>query len=247
LVFNDVIVDKDGEVLSQAKELSGINFAKASKKALDSALQKIIDKKKEITYTVATGYGRNQCKSDRRVTEITCHAKGAFALVKKKCTVVDIGGQDTKVIPVDASGAVGDFSMNRKCAAGTGAFLEEMARKLRIDLVQINSEAKSADTSAKLSSFCTVFAMTEVLKRVQEGFSVQALARGVYESMVTRTVEMTSFDNDIVVTGGVAQYHSVFIDLLKQRTGVIVEVIPNAQFAGALGAALIALEKVAFI
>ncbi len=238
-----VIVDHLGAVKCRVKHRSGIDFSRAAKTVFDKGLLEISAEKGDIKIILATGYGRDSWEADKKLTEITCHGKAGFAFLNRACTILDIGGQDTKIIPVNDNGQVGDFKMNRKCAAGTGAFLEEMARKLDMTLEQISKEAQLTQRVARLSSFCTVFAMTEVFKRIQEGAGPQSLARGVYHSMVTRTVEMSSLSGDVVASGGVANYHPVFIDLLAKRTGADICVMPKAQFAGAWGAALLALEE----
>lgn len=238
-----VLLDGNGEIKSRAIEPSGIDFSLAASTSLNKALKDIQADSGRIVRSVSTGYGRDLCPSDLRVTEITCHAKAGYAFARRACTVLDIGGQDTKVVSVDDNGSVGEFQMNRKCAAGTGAFLEEMARKLGLSLDEINGYAGEAEKTAVLSSFCTVFAMTEVLKRIHEGATVQELARGVYQSMVSRTVEMEELEGLVVATGGVVEHHPVFIEMLGDSVQATIEVVPKAQFAGAWGAAIVAVEN----
>lgn len=236
-----VLIDGDKDVVGRGICPSGIDFVLAAEDCLARAMESARALESDVIRTAATGYGRRRCRADMIVTEITCHAKAGYHFAGKACTVLDIGGQDSKIISVGEGGAVGDFKMNRKCAAGTGAFLEEMARRLDLSLDRINDLATEAEESAPLSSFCTVFAMTEALKRIHEGATPEAIARGVYESMVARTLEMTELLDSVVATGGVVEHHPIFVQLLEARAGTVIEVVPRAQFAGAFGAAILAL------
>jgi predicted CoA-substrate-specific enzyme activase len=153
-------------------------------------------------------------------------------------TVVDIGGQDNKVIRLDEAGGRVDFRMNRKCAAGTGAFLEEIALRLDLPLGDLDGLARSATGSVRLSSFCTVFAKTEILTHLRRGVPVADIVRGAFASVVQRVIEMDPLDGRIVLTGGVAAHHPMIAAILAERTGREVTVPPYPQFTGALGAAI---------
>jgi predicted CoA-substrate-specific enzyme activase len=178
--------------------------------------------------------------ADDFLTEIHCHAAGCYHHMKRSCTIVDIGGQDNKVIHVAADGKRTSFKMNRTCAAGTGAFLEEIAVRLDLPLGQLDQLARQSEQTVQLSSFCTVFAKTEILTHLRMGAAVGSIVRGAFESVVNRVVEMDPLQGEVVLTGGVAQHNGVIATLLTQRIGRDVIVPPHPQHTGALGAALLA-------
>jgi len=160
--------------------------------------------------------------------------------VRRPMTVVDIGGQDNKIIHIDENGRRQDFRMNRKCAAGTGAFVEEIAMRLGLDVEDLDPLAASTDLSVHLGSFCTVFTKTEILAHLRQGAAVEQIVRGAFDSVVTRIVEMDTFDGEVVLTGGVAAHNPTIAKLLSSRLGREVTVPPYPQFTGALGAAILA-------
>jgi len=235
-----VVVDGAGAVRGRAVHPSGTNLAASARAAADGALAAAGGP--PVARCVATGFGRrNAAFADDTVTEITCHARGAAAGVKPPFTLVDIGGQDNKVIRVGRDGRVEDFTMNRKCAAGTGAFLEEIARRLGLAIGDLEPAARRAAEEAEIGSFCTVFAATEVLQRIRQGTPVEAIARGALRSVVRRVAEMAEFRGAVALSGGVAAHHPLVAELLAEELGTPVAVVPDPQCAGALGAALIAL------
>jgi predicted CoA-substrate-specific enzyme activase len=197
----------------------------------------------ELTMTIATGYGRSNVEeADRTVTEISCHGKGAYHRFPEAITVVDIGGQDTKVISMDITGTRVGFKMNRKCSAGTGVFLEEIARRLEVPIEELNEVARRSEKAAPLNSYCTVFASTEMLSRIRAGEPLEDLVRGAYESVVRRVTEMADLHGTVVMTGGVVEYHPIVAELLGKMTGAMVKVPEQPQLIGAMGAALVARE-----
>ncbi len=237
-----VLIDAAGEVLARAVRPSGVDYQGTAALCRDEALQSIGDGRC-ILRTLSTGYGRkNVDYADRSLTEIHCHGVACFHLVGGPATLIDIGGQDNKVIRIDASGRRIDFKMNRKCAAGTGAFLEEIAVRLDLKPAVLDGLARSATEAARLSSFCTVFAKTEILAHLRAGVRVESIVLGAFVSVVTRVVEMAPLEGRVVLTGGVAEHNPTIARILSERLGRTVEVPPHAQFAGALGAALLARE-----
>jgi predicted CoA-substrate-specific enzyme activase len=193
---------------------------------------------------VSTGYGR------RRVhfagvgrTEISCHGRGCLHYFPGPITVVDIGGQDNKIIKLDGNGQRVSFKMNRKCAAGTGAFLEEMALRLRLPIGELDGLARQADGEVALGSYCTVFTATEVLEKIKEGQAVERIVRGLFHSVVKRILEMEVLTDTVVLTGGVIEHNPFLADLIRQHTTCPVVMPPHPQITGALGAALYALEQ----
>lgn len=158
-------------------------------------------------------------------------------------TVVDIGGQDNKVIKLDGNGHRTSFKMNRKCAAGTGAFLEEMALRLRLPIESLDGYARTADGEVALGSYCTVFTATEVLEKIKEGQSVARIVRGLFHSVAKRILEMDVLTDTVVLTGGVIEHNPFLAELLRQHISCPVVMPPHPQITGALGAALYAVDE----
>lgn len=236
-----VLVDAGGECRARATKPSGVDYAATCRALLEEGTLQAGVGPEGVARTVATGYGRgNVGFADLTHTEINCHAVGGFHYAPRPITIVDIGGQDNKVIRVDTRGRHVHFRMNRKCAAGTGAFLEEIALRLGLAVGELNGLAAQAADGVRLSSFCTVFAKTEILTHLRQGVPVTAIVRGAFTSVVNRVVEMDPLEGEVVMTGGVAAYNPVIVEILSERLGRQVLVPPYPQFAGALGAALLA-------
>jgi predicted CoA-substrate-specific enzyme activase len=233
----------DEDLLASAVILAGYNRAAAAVQVLDQAMAQAGLTREKIFRLVGTGYGRVQVHgADRTVTEITCHARGAHHLCPTVRTVIDIGGQDSKCISVGPAGKVLDFVMNDKCAAGTGRFLEVMARALEEDLVDLGQLALSAPRRATISSTCTVFAESEVVTHVAAGVPKVEIIAGIHDAIAARIATLVgriSIREDIVLTGGVARNVGV-VHILQEKLGHEIVVPEQAQLAGAIGAALIA-------
>jgi predicted CoA-substrate-specific enzyme activase len=199
---------------------------------------------------VATGYGRHVAREAfgaQVVTEIKAYALGAHALFPQAASVLDIGGQDTKVIALGAGGKVVDFEMNDKCAAGTGKFLEIMARALGYELSEMADSALAADTGIAISSMCTVFAESEVTGLVHRGEDLGRVARGLHESIAKRTLsslKRVGAAGPLVFAGGVAK-NAAMVELIRSGFSGEVLVPEEAQTVGALGAALSAVHGAA--
>ena len=197
---------------------------------------------------VATGYGRSFFElqyDEPTATEIKAHAKGARALFPEAQTILDIGGQDSKAISLFESGRVRKFEMNDRCAAGTGKFLEVMARTLGYEIDDFGREALLAKKDLKISSMCTVFAESEVTSLIAKGESRREIARGLHESVIRRAAGMikrVSSPGDIVFTGGFAS-NACSAPSLEAKMGRKVLIADEPQFVGALGAALLAAES----
>ncbi|MBM4353861.1 MAG: 2-hydroxyglutaryl-CoA dehydratase, partial [Deltaproteobacteria bacterium] len=199
--------------------------------------------------TVATGYGRHGVEGAlTAVTEITCHARGILAVLPDTRLLIDIGGQDSKAILIAADGRVADFAMNDKCAAGTGRFLEAMARGLEVDVDRLGSLAAIATTDITLSSICTVFAESEVVSLIADGSAAADIARGLHRAVAARTLGLVrrvapSLDGlPVAMSGGVARNEGV-VRALEEALGVRVSVPADPDTIGALGAALIARDR----
>ena len=234
-----------GELVAAVVRMAGYDRAAAARQVLDDALAQSNLTREKVTSLVATGYGRVQVPgAARSVTEITCHARGAYHLCPGVRTVIDIGGQDSKAIAVGTGGKVVDFVMNDKCAAGTGRFLEVMAHALEVDLADLGPQALSASSRAKISSTCTVFAESEVVTHLAAGTPRPDVIAGIHEAIAARVTTMLGripVHDDVVLTGGVARNTGV-ARMLEEKLGRPIIVPEQAQLAGAIGAALIAQE-----
>lgn len=200
----------------------------------------------DIERTVATGYGRNYFEqADRSATEILCHAKGVAYLFPSARTIIDIGGQDSKMIEVGTGGKVLNFVMNDRCAAGTGKFIEIVANTLNIPLEQTGKVVQGVNEICEISSMCAVFAESEIIGLLHKGVAREVILRGVFRSVARRTLGMAGkvgLRNDIIFTGGVAKNQGV-LQSLKQETGMDdIKVPRDPQITGALGAAIIAMD-----
>jgi predicted CoA-substrate-specific enzyme activase len=236
------LIDESLKLLGQGLCHSGTDFAAAAKTAFEQALTQAGVTTDQIAGTVSTGYGRgNVAFAGQSLTEIACHARGAFHHFPRAITVVDIGGQDNKIITLDGEGRRLRFAMNRKCAAGTGSFLEEMALRLRVPIERLAELAeKSADPSVSIGSFCTVFAMSEILGKIRAGVKVEDLARAALESVAKRVLETLAISGEVVATGGVVAHNPILIQILSGILHCPVNLPPHPQHVGALGAALFA-------
>ncbi len=239
-----VITNASGKVFGRAVERSGMDFAEASQACFDTALAEAKLKKDSITRVMSTGYGRQNVPfSDGHKTEIACHARGCYQYFPRSITVVDIGGQDNKIIHIAASGARQSFKMNRKCAAGTGAFLEEIASRLNLPVGQLEGLARQSTEEVALGSFCTVFTQTEILAKVRRGAKVEDIVKGAFRSVIKRIVEMDPLEGEVVLTGGVVAHNPVIADMFSEQLGRKVLIPPEPQLTGAIGAALYAGEE----
>lgn len=239
-----VIGDETGHIVAKAIRRSGVDYAETAEQLLADALAEASLDRSQIAGSIATGYGRDNVPwADGKMTEIACHGKGAHFHFPKPITVIDIGAQDSKIIHLDGDGRRTGFKMNRKCAAGTGAFLEEIAHRLALDLGELNHLAEQSTKDAPLSSFCTVFAATEVLGRIRAGEKSFDIVRGAFCSVVKRIVEMDKVDGLLVTTGGVVAHNPFLAKLLGEAFGTEALTPPDPQYIGAFGAALFALEQ----
>jgi predicted CoA-substrate-specific enzyme activase len=240
-----VLLDRDRKVLASCARNSGVDFALAAAEARLKCLA-AAGAGDKIDCTVATGYGRrNAAFADDTKTEISCHAKGGYFHYPRACTIVDIGGQDNKIIKVDGAGKPVSFKMNRKCAAGTGALLEEIAPRLSVSIGDLEGLARKARAGIELGSFCAVFTKTEILSRIAQGVRLEDIVKGVFGSIIKRIIEMDPLEGDIVMTGGVIAHNPYLGEMFEKKLGRPLFISPVPQFAGALGVALFAEETAA--
>ncbi len=192
----------------------------------------------------ATGYGRNAVPyATKAITEITCHAKGGSNLFGGDCTIIDVGGQDTKVIAVQ-NGMVADFLMNDKCSAGTGKFVEVMANRLNVSIDELFLLAAQGKP-LPISSLCTVFAESEIISHIGEGQPRENIAAGIVDSVAAKVAQMAGkfrSERPYILTGGLSHI-KFFADLIGEKLNTTVACSPDGRFAGALGAAMLAQEK----
>ena len=234
-----VVIGDDKRLLARFTRRSGADLTAAALAAFDQAMALAEVDQDVVQTVVATGYGRKSVPfADSTKTEIACHGRGCYHYFPEMITVVDIGGQDSKIIKLDAQGMRTGFKMNRKCAAGTGAFLEEIAHKLDVPIGELNSLAQVAGETAQIGSYCTVFAATEVLDRIRAGEGMNDIIRGLLDSVAKRIVEMDTLTGRVIMTGGVVAFNPIVAELLSDRVGLDVEIAPHPQEMGAFGAAL---------
>ncbi len=238
-----VIINAEAEVLGRAVGPSGMDFEKSARDCLARALIEAKLEEGAIARTISTGYGRRNVEfAEGHKTEISCHAKGCYHCFPREITVVDIGGQDNKIIHLAANGSRKGFKMNRKCAAGTGAFLEEIASRVNLPVSELDSVARQSTEEVTLGSFCTVFTQTEILAKIRRGAKVPDIVKGAFRSVIKRIVEMDPLEGEVALTGGVVAHNPVIVEMFTEQLGKEVLVPPDPQSAGALGAALFAME-----
>lgn len=240
-----VIIDRDKNIIAQSILPTGAGAAAGADRALDEALAQAGLSRSDINATVTTGYGRTAIKlGDQSITEITCHARGAYFLDPSVRTIIDIGGQDSKVIRLDENGNVTNFVMNDKCAAGTGRFLELMARTLELSLDDMSRLGLEWKEDVTISSMCTVFAESEVVSLIAENRTPADIIHGLNRSVATKTCALcrrVGGEESYMMTGGVSKNRGVVTEIEK-ILGVKLHISDKAQLNGALGAALFALE-----
>ncbi len=242
-----IILLKDGRIVDFVIDRSSYQFNEVGNQLFTQLLEKNNIEKAEVDKIVSTGYGRHSLDiADEKVTEITAHARGVQHYFPNVSSVIDIGGQDSKVIVIQKqTGKVIDFQMNDKCAAGTGRFLEVMANALEIDLQALGEVALSSSSPEKVSSTCTVFAESEVISLFAQGAKKEDIAMGIHISIAKRVGAMAKRINvksPLIFCGGVA-WNSAVKAALEKELGFEILVPENPQITGALGAALLAFEK----
>lgn len=237
------LLDSEKNLIGHAVQKSGTDFAATADACLSLSLKMAGTQKSDIENTISTGYGRKNVSYARDTkTEIGCHAKGCFYYFPIATTIIDIGGQDNKIIKLDPSGKRTGFKMNRKCAAGTGAFLEEMAMRLDVPLEDMDRLASQSENMIKLGSFCTVFSATEVLENIRQGKNLSDIVKGVFYSMIKRVLEMDALTEKVVMTGGVVAHNPFMVKMTEEMIDREILVPDYPQLTGAIGAALYAMQ-----
>ncbi|MBC7333239.1 MAG: 2-hydroxyglutaryl-CoA dehydratase [Actinobacteria bacterium] len=250
LILDEKAIMGEGQeprILSYTIVPTGSNSKLAAEKALEAACKKANIDRNEISFIVATGYGRVSIPfADKNITEITCHAKGVTSIFPDTRTVIDVGGQDSKVIKLDQERNPVDFLMNDKCAAGTGRFLEVMAKALEIRLEEFQEIFMKTKERVEITSTCTVFAESEIVSLIGHGVKKEKIVKGLIYSVANRIasmVERLGLEEPVCMTGGVAKNLGV-IKALEENLKVEIKIPPEPQITGALGAAYLAQQLV---
>ena len=241
-----VIIDEACNVVTTVILPTGAGAENSAARGVAAALEKAGLTRDDLAALTATGYGRGSIQmGDSQITEITCHARGAHFLDPDVRTVIDIGGQDSKVISLDPSGSVKNFVMNDKCAAGTGRFLDNMARTLEMDLDQMSQRGLDYKEDITISSMCTVFAESEVVSLIAKNKSADDIVHGLNKSVAAKTgtlVARVGGQEKYMMTGGVSRNRGL-VKALEEELGCELVISPYSQLCGAIGAALFARDS----
>lgn len=239
------VIDPEGRLVGHAVKKSGTDFTATAAHCLDAALQMAGATRDDIINAVSTGYGRATVAfvTEKNKSEIGCLAKGCHHYFPGAITIIDIGGQDNKVVKLNSHGNRSSFKMNRKCAAGTGSFLEEMSYRLDITLEEMNDLASKSENIIKLGSYCTVFSATEVLENIRHGKKVADIVKGIFYSVIKRVLEMDSLTERVVMTGGVVAHNPYIVSMTEEMIERPILLPEFPQLAGAIGAALYAMDN----
>lgn len=242
------VIMKNGKIIGSHIIKSKPRPTDSANAALNGALASAGVSREEIAYCIGTGYGREKIEFvDEVVSEISCHGKGARWMLPTAETVIDIGGQDCKTMKLDKDGNVGRFSANDKCASGTGRFLEVMAKVLNVGIDELGKLSAKAKDPITLASTCTVWAQADVIKYINSGIPIEDIGAGINTAMASRVAMLVNAvkpEGDIFMTGGVAKNIGV-VETLEKLIGRRIKRARKAdpQIAGAIGAALLALER----
>lgn len=244
-----VIVNEKGEMVSDVTIRSRINSEISAKEALDQAVAKVdgLSSIGDLTYLIGTGYGRNKVpQAQENISEISCHAMGVHVVDPTVKAIIDIGGQDVKGIAIDQDGTVLNFAMNDKCAAGTGRFLEMMARTMEMSLDEMSHKGLKYKEDITISSMCTVFAESEVVSLIAQNKDTDDIVHGLNKAVASKTAALAKRvggEERYMMTGGVSKNESL-VKTLEEKLGTTLVVDERAQLCGALGAALFAMDMV---
>lgn len=243
---NAVIMNQNREIIASAVVRTGAKSGESAERILEEILKKAGLKQEDLDLIVSTGYGRVSIPfADQNVTEISCHGKGAHFLNPKVRTILDIGGQDSKAIRLNDKGEVIDFVMNDKCAAGTGRFLEMMARTLEISIDELGPTSLQSKENIEISSMCSVFAESEVISLIAQNKETADIAHGIHNAIAGKAISLmkrVGLEKDFMMTGGVAKNPGV-VKVLEEQLGAPLYIYEEPEIVGAAGAALFGLES----
>ncbi len=244
---NAVIMDGDRKIVASAVVRTGAKSGESAQRILDEVLSEAGLKREDISWIVSTGYGRVSIPfADENVTEISCHGRGAHYFNPAVRIILDIGGQDSKAIRLNEKGEVADFVMNDKCAAGTGRFLEMIARSLEVDVNELGSIALQSKEDIEITSMCSVFAESEVISLIANNREKTDIANGICRAVANKSYSLlkrVGLEAEFMMTGGVAKNAGV-VRAVEEKLGTKLYICPEPEIVGAAGAALYALDKV---
>ena len=244
---NAVIMDGDRKIVASAVVRTGAKSGESAQRILDEVLSEAGLKREDISWIVSTGYGRVSIPfADENVTEISCHGRGAHYFNPAVRTILDIGGQDSKAIRLNEKGEVADFVMNDKCAAGTGRFLEMIARSLEVDVDELGPIALQSKEDIEITSMCSVFAESEVISLIANNREKTEIANGICRAVANKSYSLlkrVGLEAEFMMTGGVAKNAGV-VRAVEEKLGTKLYICPEPEIVGAAGAALYALDKV---
>jgi (R)-2-hydroxyacyl-CoA dehydratese activating ATPase len=244
-----ILLGEEGRPIARSMVKTGFNLAGAAEQAYTELLREAGVDRDQVDYVASTGYGRYVVPfRDLQITELTCHAKGAWHQFPATRTVLDVGGQTVKAIKVDDRGKVRSFRLNDKCAAGTGAFLEKTARYMGLDPADIGAMALASTTPVTISSVCAVFAESEVINHLTSGTKAEDIMYGAVLSLAGRAIQLmkrVGMEAEFTFAGGMSRNQS-FVKALRDQLNTEVNVAADemGHFNGALGAGLLALDRV---
>jgi (R)-2-hydroxyacyl-CoA dehydratese activating ATPase len=245
--FSKAVILGDRKVIAYHILPSGRNYRETSEKVMQAALDKAKLGKQDIALTLATGYGSATVSfANQQVTEISCQAKGIRHLLPSARAIIDVGGQSTKVIKLDEAGRAVDFVVSEKCAAGSGRFLQVIARVLGVPLEEIGPLSLQAKKVVKLTTSCAVFSESEAISRIAEGENKEDILAGVHAAIASKIVslvERARTDGDCSMTGGGAKDIGL-VKAVEEKIACRLMVPEEPQITAALGAALIAWDRV---
>lgn len=243
---NAVILDENKNIRAFSVLRTGAKSSQSANAILSDVLSKAALSREDISLIVSTGYGRVSIPfADKNVTEISCHGKGAHFLFPDVHTILDIGGQDSKAIRLNENGDVVDFVMNDKCAAGTGRFLEMMARSLEISIDELGPVSLRSKEDIEISSMCSVFAESEVISLIAQNKEISDIAHGIHRAIAGKAMSLlkkVGLNAGFMMTGGVAKNPGV-VAVLEKQLGEKINIYEEPEIVGALGAALFGLES----
>lgn len=246
---NAVIMDQNKKIIAYDVIRTGAKSIESAQKILENILTKANLKKEDLSLIVSTGYGRVSITyADESVTEISCHGKGAHYFNPKIRTILDIGGQDSKAISLNEKGDVKDFVMNDKCAAGTGRFLEMMAKTLDIPISELGPLSLNWSENIQITSMCSVFAESEVISLIANNKEKCDIIHGIHNSIASKSYSLlkrVGLEKEFMMTGGVAKNLGV-VKAVEDKIGSKLYICEEPEIVGATGAALYALEKLIY-
>jgi len=240
------ILDDGKTLVGKSLGPTGANVVRAARNFFAEALKEAGLEEHDVGYVVGTGYGRYKVPfGNAQVTEISCHARGAISVFPGTRTILDIGGQDTKAIRISAEGEIVDFSMNDKCAAGTGRFLDAAANVMGLTIDEIGPVSLTSKAPLRITNVCTVFVEQEIMSHLSKGRKTEDILRGVHSAIAARSLALmrrVGVDPEITFTGGVSRNPGM-VTALEERLGQKINVSPLSQYLGCIGAAIFALER----